>query len=95
MTYAHQFQSPVHKPNFNISNSVDPRSETTVFCSPFLDLHCLRKVQKACLPFNALPNGKILHWSKFKTLADDKINVAEMMISLPDRVKKRGKKRKC
>ena len=34
----------------------------------------------------SLPNGKILDWSKLKAFADDKINVAEKMISLCDRV---------
>ena len=36
--------------------------------------------------FNALPDGKILDWPKSKALADDKINVAEMMIFLSDMV---------
>ena len=30
---------------------------------------------------NTLPNNKILDWSKFKAFADDKIIIAEMMIS--------------
>ena len=34
----------------------------------------------------ALPNGKISDWSKLKAFADNKINVAEMMISLPDKI---------
>ena len=38
------------------------------------------------LPLNSLPNNKILDWSKLKASADDKINVAEMMISLTDKV---------
>ena len=33
-----------------------------------------------------LPNGKISDWSKLKAFADDKINVAELMVSLSDRV---------
>ena len=33
----------------------------------------------------SLPNDKILHWSIFKTV-DEKMHVAEMMISLSDRV---------
>ena len=33
-----------------------------------------------------LPSDKILDWTKFKAFTDDKINVAEMMISLSDRV---------
>ena len=41
-------------------------------------------------------NYKILDWSKFKAFADDKINVAEMMIFLSDRVENIvGKRRKC
>ena len=37
------------------------------------------------LKFNPLPNGKILDGFKLKAFADDKINVAEMVISLSDR----------
>ena len=36
--------------------------------------------------FNPLPNYKILEVTKLKTFADDKLNVAKMMISLFDRV---------
>ena len=35
---------------------------------------------------NSLPNDKILHWSKFKTFADDKIEVLKMVIFVFDRV---------
>ena len=35
---------------------------------------------------NSLPNGRILDSSKLKAFADDKTNVAEMLISLSDRV---------
>ena len=35
---------------------------------------------------NSLPNDKILDWSTLKALADAKIDVAEMIISLYDRV---------
>ena len=28
-------------------------------------------------PFDSLPNNKILHWSKLKAFAEDKINVDE------------------
>ena len=35
---------------------------------------------------NPLQNDKILDWSKLKAFADDKINVAEMMISVSDSV---------
>ena len=36
--------------------------------------------------FNPLPNGKILNVTKFKPFADHKLTVANMMISLFDRV---------
>ena len=39
---------------------------------------------------NPLPNGKILDRTKFKAFADDKINVAEMMISLSDNIVVKG-----
>ena len=39
-----------------------------------------------CVRFNSLPDGKILDWSNLKAFADDNINVAEMMISLSDRI---------
>ena len=42
---------------------------------------CLGKV-------NPLRNGKILDWFKLKAFAEDKITVAEMMISLSDKVEK-------
>ena len=35
---------------------------------------------------NSLPDDKIVDWSKLKAFADNKINVAEMMISLPDMI---------
>ena len=35
---------------------------------------------------NHLPNDKILEVTKLKSFADDKLNVAKMMISLFDRV---------
>ena len=34
----------------------------------------------------SLPNNKILDWSKSKAFTDDKINVAKLVISLPDRI---------
>ena len=37
-----------------------------------------------CKGFNSLPNDKILSLSSLKTFADDKFNVAQMMISLFD-----------
>ena len=37
-------------------------------------------------PFNSLPNDKILDWTKFRAFADDKLNVAKMMIFVCDRV---------
>ena len=36
--------------------------------------------------FNSLPNNRVLGLSKFKTFADNKINVAQMMISVFHRV---------
>ena len=35
---------------------------------------------------NPLPNNKILDFAKFKVLADDKLNIVKMMISLYNRV---------
>ena len=35
---------------------------------------------------NSLPSNKILHVTKLKAFADDKINIAQMMISVFDRV---------
>ena len=35
---------------------------------------------------NILPHNKMLDWSKFKVLADNKLNVDKMTISLFDRV---------
>ena len=39
---------------------------------------------KDFLSFNSVPNGKILYMTKLKTFAGDKINVAQMMISVFD-----------
>ena len=36
--------------------------------------------------FNPLQKGKILDWFKMKALADDKVNIAEIIISLSNRV---------
>ena len=44
--------------------------------------------------FNPLPNDKILDLTKLKAFADDKSNVAKMMISLIDRVEKLWEKEK-
>ena len=35
--------------------------------------------------FNSLPNNKILEFTKLEAFADDKIKVAQMMISVFDR----------
>ena len=35
-----------------------------------------------CILFNSLPHDKILDVTKLKAFADDKINVAQMMISV-------------
>ena len=37
-----------------------------------------------CNGLNPLPNGNILDWSKLEAFADEKINVAEIIISLSD-----------
>ena len=44
---------------------------------------------------NRLPNSKISDMSKLKAFADNKLDVAEMMISLLDVLEKRVKRRKC
>ena len=33
----------------------------------------------------SLPNDKFLVWTKFKSFAEDKLNIAKMMISVSDR----------
>ena len=38
------------------------------------------------LLINFLPNDKILDWTKLKTFADDKLDIAKTMISVYDRV---------
>ena len=38
------------------------------------------------MSINSLPNEKIFDSTKFKAFADDKINIAQMMISVFDRV---------
>ena len=49
-----------------------------------------------CCLINPLLNNRILIITKLKEFADDKLNVAEMTISVFDRVKKHcGKRRKC
>ena len=40
------------------------------------------------VPFNSLPNDKILDWSKFKAIADDKINVNKKLKFGLERVEK-------
>ena len=35
---------------------------------------------------NSIPNDKILNWSKFKVLADDKINLTEKIKFVPGRI---------
>ena len=63
--------------------------------------------QKACFPgaskgftvwewVNSLPTNKILDFTKLKAFADDKLNIARMMISPYDKSRKLcGKRRKC
>ena len=36
--------------------------------------------------YSSLPNKNFLDWTKFKALADDKLNVAKIMIYVFDRV---------
>ena len=43
---------------------------------------------------NSLPNNKILDWFKLKAFAEDKLNVAKMLISVFDSVENVGKKEK-
>ena len=38
------------------------------------------------MPFNSLPNNKILGWTNLKAFADDKLDFANIMISVKDRV---------
>ena len=46
--------------------------------------------------FNSLRNGRVLHLSNLKAFADNKLNVAQMMEYVAERVKKKcGKRRKC
>ena len=49
-----------------------------------------------CCLLNSLTDKQILDMTRLKAFADDKLNVARMMISLLDRVEKIvGKRRKC
>ena len=50
-----------------------------------LFLHCFQKSSISVL-FNSLPNDKILDVTKLKASADDKLNVAQMMTSVFERV---------
>ena len=43
-------------------------------------------VSSGSYQFNSFPNNKILDWFKLKALADDNSYVAQMMISVFDRV---------
>ena len=43
-------------------------------------------VNSSLYTLNSLPNDKMLDWSKFKGFAENKINAAEMIISLSNRV---------
>ena len=42
----------------------------------------LHTKDKIILVLNSLPNDKILEWTKLKAIADDKIDVAKIMISV-------------
>ena len=53
-------------------------------------------VQFLKVPVNPLPNDKILDWSKFNALTDDKINVTRNLKFVLDNVENiLGKGRKC
>ena len=51
------------------------------------------EVRKLTVSVNSLRNDKILDVTKLKAFADDKINVAQMMISVFDRVENIVEKR--
>ena len=51
------------------------------------------EVRKLTVSVNSLQNDKILDVTKLKAFADDKINVAQMMISVFDRVENIVEKR--
>ena len=49
----------------------------------------LKKKKSNCQKFRniySLPDNKFLDWMKFKAFAEDKLNMAHMMISLFDKV---------
>ena len=55
--------------------------------SNFLFSQCLHKIFRFKLWIvNALPNDKILDWSKLKAVATDNLKVVKMMIYVLDRV---------
>ena len=58
---------------------------TTSIINNWKDLAMCR-LQPATPGFNPLPDDKILDWSKFKALSDDKLNVTKMIILVFDRV---------
>ena len=49
-------------------------------------MQCLASYNALQRYINSLPNDKILDVTKLKAFAEDKLNVARMMISLLDRV---------
>ena len=64
---------------------------------------CMVKGQLGCLfccdisiiiILKSVPNDKILHWSKLKAFADDKIKVLKMFIFVVDRLKTLWEKEK-
>ena len=53
------------------------------------------KDSKMLVVFYYLPNDKILDVTKLKAFAEVKLNIAKMTISLYDRLKNTGERRKC
>ena len=77
---------PIHKENYPLTNRNFTKSEK--FLAP-VSLQVLPRLTwveffRKCI--SSLPKAKILDWPKLKKFEDDKINVAEMTISLSDRV---------
>ena len=61
-----------------------PRAFQCKFISKILSLCVHEKLMKWLI--NSLPNDTILDINKLKAYADDKINVAQMMTSVSDRI---------
>ena len=85
------FFSGIHW-NQNLENEI---LFVLMFSVIFLYMHGYAMGKISCFVdnLNSLLNNEILHWYNLKALADDKLNVAKMMISVFDR-KHCGKKEK-